>query len=231
MSEPPLRSLSRIFLPGIEADNPFELPSSERDRLRKVLRLESGELVAILPNDGTLVVARLDGRYAVPERRVTLDTEPRRSLTLVQALPKGEKLEEIVRAGTEIGVARFVVFPSERSVVRWDKGKIEGKLDRLSLILKESAELSYRARLPKLVWASGLDEVLANVPDLAALSEFESVAEPLTTQTEVGALAIGPEGGWSQREHERFSRHLTLGPRVLRTEHAGSAAAAILLLG
>ena len=231
MNEPPLRSLSRIFLPGIEADNPFELPASERDRLRKVLRLESGDLVAILPNDGTLVVARLDGRYAVPERRVTLDTEPRRSLTLVQALPKGEKLEEIVRAGTEIGVNRFVIFPSERSVVRWDANKIEGKLDRLSLILKESAELSYRARLPKLVWANNLDDVLKNIPDLAALSEFESVAEPLTPQTKIGARAFGPVGGWSPREHARFTGHPTRGPRGPGPDHAGPAAAAILLLG
>ena len=230
MSEPPLRSLSRVFLPGADLDNPFELPSNERDRLRKVLRLESGDLVALLPNDGTLVVSRLDGRYAVPERRVTIDTEPARKLTLVQALPKGEKLEEIVRAGTEIGVSRFIVFPSERSVVRWDANKIEGKLDRLSLILKESAELSFRARLPKLVWANSLDEVLKNVPDVAALSEFESVATPLTPVTNVEAIAVGPEGGWTAREHEKFKTHLTLGPRVLRTEHAGPAAAAILLL-
>lgn len=230
-TEVPLRALSRVFLPGVDADAPFELPSAERDRFRKVLRLETGDLVGILPNDGTMVVARLDGRYAVPERRVPIDTEPNRSLTLVQALPKGEKLEEIVRAGTEIGVARFVIFPSERSVVRWSADKIEGKLDRLSLILRESAELSFRGRLPKLVWADSLDEVLSNLPDLAALSEFESVATPLTSATEVGAIAVGPEGGWTTREHERFSRHLTLGPRVLRTEHAGPAAAAILLLG
>lgn len=47
MNEPPLRSLSRVFLPGADLQNPFELPSSERDRLRKVLRLESGDLVAL----------------------------------------------------------------------------------------------------------------------------------------------------------------------------------------
>ncbi len=230
MIEPPLRSISRVFLPGVDADNPFELPSAERDRFRKVLRLETGDLVGILPNDGTMVLARLDGRYAVPERRVQIDTEPARHLTLVQALPKGEKLEEIVRAGTEIGVSRFVIFPSERSVVRWDAGKIEGKLDRLSLILRESAELSFRARLPKLIWADSLDEILKEIPDLAALSEFESVATPLGPETDVTAVAVGPEGGWTTREHERFTRHLTLGPRVLRTEHAGPAAAAILLL-
>ena len=231
MSEPSVRSLPRVFLPGIEADSPFELPSAERERFRKVLRLETGDLVGLLPNDGTLVVARLDGRYAIPERRVTIDTEASRGLTLVQALPKGEKLEEIVRAATEIGVARFVVFPSERSVVRWDASKIEGKLDRLNAILRESAELAFRARLPRLIWADSLDEVLVNVPDVDALSEYESVAEPLTSSIDTTAIAVGPEGGWTQREHDRFARHFTLGPRVLRTEHAGPAAAAILLLG
>lgn len=231
MNEPSVRALPRVFLPGIEAEAPFELPSAERERFRKVLRLETGDLVGLLPNDGTLVVARLDGRYAIPERRVTVDTEASRQLTLVQALPKGEKLEEIVRAATEIGVARFVIFPSERSVVRWDAGKIQGKLDRLSLILRESAELAFRTRLPKLIWADSLDEVLTNVPQVAALSEYESVMDPLTPSTDVQAIAVGPEGGWTQREHDRFTRHLTLGPRVLRTEHAGPAAAAILLLG
>ena len=229
-SEPPLRSLARVFLPGADLANPFELPSAERDKFRKVLRLETGDLVALLPNDGSLTVARLDGRYAVPLRRVELDTEARRPLTLVQALPKGEKLEEIVRAGTEIGVTRFVVFPSERSVVRWSPDKIEAKLDRISVIAREAAELAFRARLPRIVWADSLDEVLANLPGLPVLSEIEDVSERLTPDTELDALAVGPEGGWSARELERLGRPITLGPRVLRTEHAGPAAAAILLL-
>ena len=226
-----LRSLTRVFLPGADLEDPFELPAEVRDRLRKVLRLETGDRFAILPNDGSLVVARLDGRNAIPERRESPKTEPRRALTLVQALPKGDKLEEIVRAGTEIGVARFVVFPSERSVARWDANKIGGKLDRLAAILRESAELSFRTVLPALYWADDLDEALKNVPETAVLSEYENVSERLTPDTDVTSLAVGPEGGWTSRELERFERHLSLGPRVLRTEHAGPAAAAVLLLG
>ena len=69
-------------------------------------------------------------------------------------------------------------------------------------------------------------------PNLIALSESEKEVNTLrVSDQERLTLAVGPEGGWSPREVEILKPHaVTLGPRVLRTEHAGFAAAARLLI-
>lgn len=227
-----LRALPRAFVPGALADEPFELPPEELDKFRKVLRLGTGDRVAILPGDGSLLACRLDGRRAVPEESFRPDTEAKLRVTVAQALPKGDKLDEIVRACTEIGAAGFVLFPSERSVVRWGADKLAGRIRRLEAIAREAAEVSFRTRLPEFAVAQDLAEVLASNPDAVVLSEAEGVAAGLAPREEAMTVVIGPEGGWSPRELALIGdRGVTLGPRVLRVDHAAPAAAAILLLG
>ncbi len=118
-----LRSLPRVFIPGATPDGPIELPKEELDKLRKVLRLSPGAEIAVLPNDGTLIQCRLQPHHADPIAVHRPDTEPKLHLTLAQALPKGDKMDEIVRACTEIGVSRFLLFPSDRTIVKWDEKK------------------------------------------------------------------------------------------------------------
>ena len=228
----PLRAIPRTFVPGATFDEGFiELPADELDKLRKVLRLSSGAEVAVLPDDGTLVRCRLDGRRAVALETLRPATEPPLSLTLAQALPKGDKLDEIVRAGTELGVARFVVFPSDRTVVRWEAPKVQDRLRRLSVIAREAAEVSFRTRLPRIEWMESLAAVLAAEPEAAVLSEAEDVERTMERRGGRMTLVVGPEGGWAGREFGQIGdRGVTLGPRVLRVDHAGPSAAAILLL-
>ena len=227
----PLRALPRTFVPGVSFEEGWiELPSEELDKLRKVLRLSSGAEVAILPGDGTLVRCRLEGRRAIALETLRPDTEAKVELTLAQALPKGDKLEEIVRAGTELGVARFVVFPSERTVVRWEPPKVQDRLRRLGTIAREAAEVSFRTRVPRIEWQESLSDVLRVEPEAVVLSEADDVRSTLT-RSERLTLVVGPEGGWSPREFASIGdRGVTLGPRVLRVDHAGPSAAAILLL-
>ncbi|MBI1757461.1 MAG: 16S rRNA (uracil(1498)-N(3))-methyltransferase [Fimbriimonas ginsengisoli] len=229
---PPLRSLPRAFVAGATMDGPFELPQSELDKLRKVLRLSSGAQVAVLPGDGRLIRCELDGRKAAPLDEHWPATEPRLQLTLAQALPKGDKLDEIVRGCTEAGASRFVVFPSERSVARWDAGKIEVRLGRLRVIAREAAEVSFRTRVPAVEWIDGLEPVLEGMPEAVVLSEAEGEQRLFArTSDEVMGVVVGPEGGWSPKELAVIGdRGATMGPRVLRVDHAGLAACAILLL-
>jgi len=227
----PLRALPRIFVPEADPTDTIELPKAEVDKLRKVLRLGPGAQIAVLPNDGTVIRAEFDGRNARPLEVIRPNTEAPRSLTIIQALPKGDKLDEIVRACTEIGVAKFVFFPSERSVVRWDASKLEDRLVRLASIAREAAEVSFRARLPQFETAKNLGDVLTRWPAANVLSEVEGLPKPLPTAGEEVEIVVGPEGGWSKVELELIgSRGVTLGPRVLRVDHAAAAAAAILLL-
>jgi len=227
----PARSLPRMFVPGASPDAEIELPKAEVDKLRKVLRLTAGADIAVLPNDGSLIRATFTGYSAVPVSQEFPATESRVKITLIQALPKGEKLDEIVRAGTELGVFHFTLFPSERTVVRWDQNKLNDRLRRLDTIAREAAEVSYRTQLPTFSYVSSLKDALSAHPEADVLSEVEGLGRRLS-RVRLGekAVVIGPEGGWAPRERELIGdRAVTIGPRVLRVEHAAIAACSILL--
>ena len=229
-----LRSLPRIFVPGATSTAPIALERPQLDRLQKVLRLGNGDKVGVLPNDGNLMVCVIEGKTVVPIEVHALDTEPQLQITIAQATPKGDKIDEVVRACTELGAVRFILFAAERTVVRWDPAKLVAKVERLGAIARESAELSFRGRAPRFDTATDLQTVLGVETDAIVLSEVDSVKASLRDVAKGKSsltLVIGPEGGWSPREVEMIGdRSVTLGPRVLRTEHAGAAALASLLI-
>jgi len=228
----PLRSLPRVFLANIPVDfRPIEIPAEEYQKFHKVLRLGNGDQVAILPGDGRILRCELEGHYAVPLEEQFPRTEPSTHLTLIQALPRMDKLENIVRLGTEIGVSHFVFFHSDRTVVRWDQKKLQEKMYRLRVIATESAEVSYRMHLPEMSQLKNLKVVLEQFSKALVLDESEKTTQPLQSSSEKVELVVGPEGGWSPRESEWIGdRGVTLGPRVLRVETAAVSAVALVLL-
>lgn len=230
---PPLRSLPRTFVPGAKADGVIKLPAEEVDKLRKVLRLSFGAFIAVLPNDGSLIVCQFKHEGAIPIEVFHPKSEPSIEVTLAQALPKGDKLDEIVRGCTCVGVSKFLLFPSDRTVVRWDAKKEAEKLKRLEHIAMEACEVSFRTRMPLIEFVPSLSDVLQREPSAAVLSEVEGVTKSvreLEGSPKI-CLTVGPEGGWAPREVDLIGeRGITLGPRVLRVDHAGLAAASILLL-
>jgi 16S rRNA (uracil1498-N3)-methyltransferase len=228
---PALRALPRVFVPGADPSGPIELPQEEIDKIRKVLRLSAGAIIAVLPNDGTIIRCDFQNKLAIPIDVHRPDVEAELTLTIAQALPKGEKMDEIVRACTEIGVSRFVLFSSERTIVKWDEKKTMDRLRRLQIIAREAAELSFRTKIPVFDWCNALRDVLAKEPGAIVLSEVEGLSKPLKPVGQEMTIVVGPEGGWAPREIELIGdRGVTLGPRVLRVDHAAPAAAAILLL-
>jgi 16S rRNA (uracil1498-N3)-methyltransferase len=221
-----------VFVPGASLERAITLPQEEIDKLRKVLRLSAGAEIAVLPNNGSLIRCKFTGREAMPLEVHHPNTEASLRLTVCQALPKGDKLDEIVRASAEIGVARFVLFPGDRTVVRWDDKKTLERMRRLAVIAREACEISFRTLLPVFEMKPSLDAVLESFPQAVVLSESEQAMGKLRpAMADPGELVVGPEGGWSPRELQLIgSRGVTLGPRVLRVDHAAAAAAAILLL-
>lgn len=223
-----MRALPRAFVPGLELelDTYVELPKEEYDKFHKVLRLGTGDEVALLPNDGRLFRCTLQGRGCVPLSIESPGTETPVRLVLALALSKPDALESSVRMATEIGTAAFVLFPSDRSVVKWTPDKLTAKVERLSKIAREAAEVSYRTRLPEFHTADSLASVLKTKPEALVLSESESDKRPLVAQ-DAGSLmlVVGPEGGWSPREAAAIGdRAVTLGSRVLRVDTAVAVA-------
>jgi 16S rRNA (uracil1498-N3)-methyltransferase len=161
-------------------------------------------------------------------------------ITLVQGVPKGDRMETIVRAATELGVARVCPAITERTVVRLDPGRWQERARRWQRVAREAAKQSRRAVVPAVDPPRPFLECLEAPATARALRLclWEGDAPPLRAvlprdgRVSDVHLVIGPEGGLASHEVDAARRRgflvATLGPGVLRTETAGPATIAIV---
>ncbi len=221
-------TLHRFFVdPDVLAADRFALPSQIERQVRSVLRLVDGDRLVLLPGDGTQALCLLEGGGCVVEQRSIVPAEPRHRLTIAQALLKGDGLVEVVQRATEIGVAAFRLLITERCVAREVSPR---KLERLRAIAREAAEQSERGIVPTIAAPVQLVEALR--PGSVMLYERHEGAT--LSRVEIpSAVIIGPEGGFSAAEVTAAEQAgvalVGLGPRVLRSQTVGVAAAAVIL--
>jgi 16S rRNA (uracil1498-N3)-methyltransferase len=162
---------------------------------------------------------------------------PRPSITVVQAIPKGDRGELAVAEMTEVGVDRIVPWAAARSVPVWHGADAKG-LTRWRATAREAAKQSRRAWIPDVTGvatAAEAAQVIAQAT-LAVLLD-PGAAHPLSTiplpDTGELVLVVGPEGGITESESAEFAAAgavpARLGPTVLRTSTAGAVSAAVLL--
>lgn len=211
--------------------------------LARVLRLGPGDLVQAVDGQGhelTVRLAHVGARSAegLVVGRTTRPTESPIELTLAQGIPKGDKLETIIRMATELGARRIAPLVTERTVARPDPGRWPHRLARCRRVAKEAAKQSGRAIVPEVDPPRSLGEWLAEPRPaglLLCLWEGES-GGPATVLpaggVERASVVVGPEGGLSKGEVARLRSAgavvAGLGPRILRTETAGPVALALL---
>jgi 16S rRNA (uracil1498-N3)-methyltransferase len=144
-------------------------------------------------------------------------------------------MDWVLQKATELGVTAIVPLATERTEVRLDAERGEKRLAHWQGVIAAACEQSGRARLPTLAAPVALRDWLAGVSEPGWYLDPEAehglrALEPGTTVSVV--IAIGPEGGFSERDLGSLRgagfRGLRLGPRVLRTETAGPAAIAAL---
>ncbi len=236
----------RFLAPG--ADLSGETVRIEGDLFRhmvKVLRLKIDTPIRLANGRGAECagIIREIGRdhltVAVEERRAAPPSGGKLRITLIQGLPKGEKMELILQKGTELGVSEVVPFQADRSVSRIPADRQDERLRRWQRIAAEAARQSGRPDIPTVRLARGMDEAVRDGGhDLKLLLWEEERAT--TLQGAMGdrprpasiAVIVGPEGGLTEAEAETARRAgfipVTLGRRILRTETAGIALLAIL---
>jgi 16S rRNA (uracil1498-N3)-methyltransferase len=185
-------------------------------------------------------VAAVEGKDRLEVTVTALRTEPPPAprITVVQALPKGDRGELAVETMTETGVDAIVPWTASRCVTRWKGERAAKSLAKWRATAREAGKQSRRLRLPEVTDPHGteaLRPLLAGAAFAAVL--HEEGAEPLARAElppdgEI-VLVVGPEGGVAPEELAAFAeagaRPYRLGPSVLRTSTAGTAAAAVLL--
>jgi 16S rRNA (uracil1498-N3)-methyltransferase len=218
--------------------------------LVRIRRLATGECFpALLPDGGEVLIkivsidkTTLIGSSCLRANSSVSNLPP---IILFQALPKGDKMDLIVRQAAEGGITEIVPFVSEFSVAKTDASG--QKFSRWERIIKEARQQSgskTATSIRRPLTKDGLFEYWDGIKDgaLGLLFHHEGLAQEglhgyLNNIPSLVALAIGPEGGFSGSEVslflERGFKPLTIGDTVLRTETAAlycAAAVRILLL-
>lgn len=190
-----------------------------------------------------------EGAVSDRTRRALLPQVP--PIILCQALPKGHKMDLVVRQAAETGVREIVPFVSRHTVVRLEgEADDERKRDRWERIIREARQQSGSDIPTSVAKPTDLEGVVARWQRLREESPGSAAIllhqDPLVQGTLHGylshgptavLLAVGPEGGFSDQEASRLLavgfRPLLLGANVLRAETAALFAAAathVLLL-
>ena len=158
------------------------------------------------------------------------------NITLLQGIPKSDKLEMIIQKAVELGVSEIIPVKTKRVVVKIDEKKVDTKVNRWNAIAESAAKQSKRSIIPKVYEPMSIDNALEIVKDFGVkLIPYENADGIDKTRkildnmdkTKNIAVFIGPEGGFEESEVERIKNSgfevITLGKRILRTETAGLA--------
>jgi 16S rRNA (uracil1498-N3)-methyltransferase len=228
-------TVRRLHLPPERIEGGRGLLSPEARRyLESVLRLPPGAHLEVFDGAGGRYEAvieqgfealRLGAREAVSGSAV--------EIALVLALAKGEKMDLVVQKATELGAARILPFAAERSVVRLDAEKGEGRASRWRRIAGEAARQCGRADVPEVAAPATLAVALAALAPGTRVFVFHPGAPRLPPSRAASVAAVvGPEGGLTEEEVEACEAagavRAALGARTLRAETAAIVAVALL---
>lgn len=211
------------------------LAGAEGRHAATVRRTRIGERLVLTDGRGAIGVGVVTGvdRSAVTVLISEVDRIPAPTLTVtvVQALPKGDRSELAVELATEAGADRIVAWQAERCVARWAAGGKAAKgLARWRAVAEAAAKQSRRAWLPEVTGPASTREVAALLAGVdVALVLHEESASPLADVTLADvrsvAIVVGPEGGIGADELDLLGASAVhLGPTVLRTSTAAAVA-------
>ncbi|MEU1625146.1 16S rRNA (uracil(1498)-N(3))-methyltransferase [Streptomyces sp. NPDC020096] len=234
-----------VFLvePGELTGERLTLTGPEGRHAVSVRRLRVGEEIVLTDGEGTGAygtVAAVEGkdRLEVAVTRVRTELAPAPRITVVQALPKGDRGELAVETMTETGVDAVVPWAASRCITQWKGERGAKALAKWRATAREAGKQARRLRLPQvhdLMTTRQVAELLSGAAFAAVLHEEGSAplaTAPLPAEGDI-VLVVGPEGGIAPDELDAFAaaggKPYRLGPTVLRTSTAGVAATALLL--
>lgn len=232
-------------LAGTRPGDRVDLAGDEAHHAVAVRRIRVGERVVLTDGRGRTLTGAVaetgQRRLVVVADELGSEPEPVPTVTVVQALPKGDRGELAVEVLTEIGVATIVPWSAARSVAVWRGERAAKSLGRWRATAREAAKQARRSWFPTVAALATTDDVVTLLSGLsgadAALVLHESARTSLVSvdlpSTGSVVVVVGPEGGLTDGELTAFveagAHAVRLGPEVLRTSTAGVAAVAAIL--
>ena len=213
----------------------YEFDSDDAQHAIRVLRMTAGEIFMLSDGLGAWSTVKI---YAVKKKSLEVEVietgiqdRLEISFTVVQALPKGDRLKECIELLTEAGVDTIIPWSAQRSI-----GKAEKGIDKLQVTAREASKQSRRLFIPEVTEVANTSTVsdLISEYDLVLVfheSATNKVSEIVTRkylESQNVMIIIGPEGGITNEELEIFAsagaKVALMGRPILRSAHAGLAA-------
>lgn len=212
--------------------------SGERARyISRVLRLKINDELTLFDGSGAeflanIAAVRKCGISLIVTGKIKKSVESPLTMHLLQGIPRGDRMDLIIRKVTELGVHRITPICSDYSVVRFDLERAKKRLNHWHKIAISACEQCGRNIVPEISLPMSLQEWVINnkneqgirlilKPNASASINSIGVSENSLT------LLVGPEGGFSDPEYALARSNgfqaIRFGPRILRTETAAIA--------
>ena len=231
---------ARFYVPGATGGGQVvTLPEEEAQHLTKVLRLKAGAAIRVFDGRGREFEAVVDRvtknavQVSVGRREEPTAPDPRVGITLVQAVLKGNKMDDVVRDAVMMGVTAIQPVVTARSEVALGTLARAGRQERWQKIAVASAKQSGRATVPEILAPCEFARIPPTLASIDLPGPVVMLVEPSvhvialsvheleTSPPQQAMLIVGPEGGWEPDEIDEASltcRFVTLGARTLRAD-------------
>jgi 16S rRNA (uracil1498-N3)-methyltransferase len=212
-----------------------ELEQQASHHLAKVLRAKVSDVVTLFNGQGGEFCGRIT---SISKQSVNVSlyeffesqTQSPLAIHLGVCISKGDRMDFVVQKATELGVTEITPLLGERSQIKRNKDMLEKKLRHWQQVVISACEQSGRDFVPtvnsienSIDWFKHCDSDTKLI-----LDPFCNSVTDTNNATKSVALAVGPEGGFSDQEVADAQicgfNGLKLGPRILRTETSPIAA-------
>lgn len=196
-----------------------------------VLRIKEGERFALTDGRGHWAHVTAHGigkrEMVCHVDEIGFDKPLTVQFTVIQALPKSDRMRESLELLTEGGVDRIVPWQAERSIGKGDN------VEKWKVTLREATKQSRRTYIPEITDVVDLSGVLAEIKQADTAIAFhqesaQKLSDVFNTSAHRICIIIGPEGGLTDGEIQALTsagaQVALMGRPVLRTAHAGLAA-------
>ncbi|MDQ6658358.1 MAG: 16S rRNA (uracil(1498)-N(3))-methyltransferase, partial [Actinomycetota bacterium] len=137
---------------AVPAVGPFVLYGPEGRHAATVRRTRTGEQLVLTDGHGNhcqaTVTATGNSSLTLAVTDLHTDPLPALTVTVVQALPKGERSDLAVDLLTEAGVDTIVPWQAERCIARWSGPKAQHGAEKWRMVAIQAAKQSRRAWVP-----------------------------------------------------------------------------------
>jgi len=231
--------MSRFFVPrGSVKGNTITVSGDEAHHIVDVMRLKASDNVVTFDGLGreyTGVITKADKRSLVIEVKSVRESESASCarVTVIQAIPKREKIEYFIEKATELGVSVVSPVLTARTIPDWSDEKKASHVERWRKLAREASKQCGRLDVPEI---SKITEFRDLMGDLTAKEGVKLIAalddRAISLKTALAGfkgapviIAIGPEGDFTPEEVNMAVDHgfhiVSLGQRVLKSDTAG----------